>query len=99
MCIRVQVQLLSMGWLWGFVQLSHNRVGLLQLNKAHFPSGGQAQSWGVAQCSLSGGLVDQDVEDESLRTQVRTKVRACGMEGECQYVAQAGVCVHEFFDS
>ena len=53
----------------------------------------------MAQCSLSGGLVDQDVEDGSLRTQVRTKVRAFGMEGECQYVAQAEVSVHEFFDS
>ena len=53
----------------------------------------------MAQCSLSGGLVDQDVEDGSLRTHVRTKVRACGMEGECQDVAQAEVSVHEFCDS
>ena len=46
----------------------------MQFKKAHFPSGGQAQSCGVDQCSLTGGLVDQDIEDGSLRSQTRARV-------------------------
>ena len=51
------------------------------LNKAYFPSGGQAQSSGVAHLSLSGGLVEQDFEDGNLRTQTRPRVRTLGMAG------------------
>ena len=80
------------------MQLSHNRGVSCNSIRNIFHLEGR-QSCGMAQCSLSGGLVDLDIEDGSLRTQVRTKVRACGMEGECQDVAQAGVCFHEFCDS